>query len=79
VRPGRKAGAQSPKEIAYEIALRILEDEARRPPRGHGRLTKLAGMVNDQLTGRGHQYKNDSVRKMIGPSVREWKKKHPDE
>jgi len=77
VRPGQKAGAQKPKELAWEIALAILEDEARRPPRGHGRLTTLAGTVNVELTKHGLQYKNDSVRKMIESSVREWERKHP--
>jgi hypothetical protein len=79
VRPGPKAGAQSTKDHACEFALRILEDEARRPPRGHGRLTKLAGMVNAELARLGQQYKADSIRRSIGPSVREWEKKHPDQ
>jgi hypothetical protein len=35
-------------------------------------------MDNAELTGRGHQYKDDSIRRSIGPSVREWEKKNPD-
>jgi hypothetical protein len=76
-RPGPKAGAVSIKDLAWEIALRILNDEAQRPPRGHGRLATLAGMVNVGLTRHGHQYKDDSVRKMIGPSLRDWEAKNP--
>jgi hypothetical protein len=78
VRPGPKAGARSTKNLACEIALSLLEDATKRPPRGHGRLATLAGMVNAELTGRGRQYKDDSVRKMIAHTVREWEKKHPD-
>jgi hypothetical protein len=77
VRPGPKAGAQSAKDLACEIALRILGDEAQRPLRGHGRRTKLAGLVNAQLAQLGHPYKTDSVRKMIDQSVREWEEQHP--
>jgi hypothetical protein len=76
-RPGPKAGAVSIKDLAWEIALRILNDEAQRPPRGHGRLATLAGMVNVGLTRHGHQYKDDSVRKTIGPSLRDWEAKNP--
>jgi hypothetical protein len=78
VRPGPKAGAWSAKNLACQIVLSLLEDETKRPPRGRGRLATLAGMVNAELTGRGHQYKDDSVRKMIGHSVREWEEKHPE-
>jgi hypothetical protein len=79
VRSGPKAGARSIKGLACEIALRILEDEAQRPPRGRGRLTKLAGLVNAELAGHPHRYQPDSIRRSIGPSVREWEKKHPDQ
>jgi hypothetical protein len=75
-RPGRKAGAISVKDLACKLVLRILDDEAQRPPRGRGRLTTLAGMVNADLVRHGHHYKDDSVRKMIAPSVRDWEKKH---
>ena len=77
VRPGPKAGARSAKNLACQIVLSLLEDETKRPPRGRGRLATLAGMVNAELTGRGHQYKDDSVRKMITPTVREWEAKNP--
>ena len=75
-RPGRKAGAISVKDLACKLALRVLDDEAQRPPRGRGRLTTLAGMANADLVRYGHQYKEDSVRKMIAPSVRDWEKRH---
>src|SRR5438309_7012406 len=48
-RPGRKAGAISVKDLACKLALRVLDDEAQRPPRGRGRLTTLAGMANADL------------------------------
>jgi hypothetical protein len=77
VRPGPKAGAQSRKGLACDIALSILEVETKRPPRGHGRLTKLAGMVKAELTRCGPVYNVDSVRKMIKDSVRDWEGKNP--
>ena len=74
--PGRKAGAITVKDLACKIALRILDDEAQRPPQGYGRQATLASIVNAELVRHGHRYKDDSVRKMIVPSVRDWEEKH---
>jgi hypothetical protein len=62
---------------AWPIALQILEDDAQHPPRGYGGLTALARLVNAELTRSGHRYQDDSVRKAIGRSVREWESRHP--
>ena len=37
----------------------------------------LARLVNAELSKRGHEYKDDSVRRMIGPTLREWETRHP--
>jgi hypothetical protein len=76
-RPGPKDGEQSVKDLACEIALQVLDDEAQRPNPGYGRRVRLAGIVNAKLAKLGHQYKDDSARKMIGPTLREWETKHP--
>jgi hypothetical protein len=75
-RPGRKAGAISVKDLACKLALRVLDDETQRPPRGRGRLMTLARMANADLVQLGQKYEDDSVRKMIAPSVRDWEKKY---
>jgi hypothetical protein len=78
-RPGPKGGDEtSIKRLAWEIAEEILLDDTRRPRRGYGRLAKLARAVNSELSRHGHQRQDDSVRKMIGPSLREWEGKNPD-
>jgi hypothetical protein len=59
---------------AWPIALQILEDDKSRPPLGYGRLIALARLVNAKL---GSRYKDESVRKAIGPSLRDWEHKHP--
>jgi hypothetical protein len=76
-RPGPKDGKQSVKDLACKIALQVLNDEAQRPKLGYGRLTTLAGIVNAKLARLGHQYKGDSVGKMIRPTVREWEARNP--
>jgi hypothetical protein len=76
-RPGPK-GKQKIAKLAWQIALEILADNARRPPPGYGRCISLARGVNAELTKQGHQYQADSIRKMIGPSLREWEGRHPD-
>jgi hypothetical protein len=76
-RPGPKAGETTPKDLACETAVQILDDDDRRPPRGYGRLIKLARLVNTELRTRGHQYQDDSIRRMIGPTLREWEAAHP--
>jgi hypothetical protein len=76
-RPGPKDGEQSIKDIACKIALQILGDDEQRRPLGYGRRIALARLVNVELAGRGHQYEEDSIRKMIAPTVRQWEDEHP--
>jgi hypothetical protein len=59
---------------SWPIALQILKDDEVRPPRGYGRLMKISRLVNAKLQER---YKDDSVRRAIGPSVREWESRNP--
>jgi hypothetical protein len=75
-RPGPKEN-ESGKGLACDIALRVLDDETRRPNLGYGRVMTIARAANIELARCGHHYEVDSVRKMIGPSVREWEKEHP--
>jgi len=51
--PGRKPGQISVKDLACETALSILNDEARRPVKRHGRLSELARMVHAVLETEG--------------------------
>jgi hypothetical protein len=71
--PGPKPGQQSAKDLACRAVLSILNDEAHRPPRGHGRLTKLARMVRIDLEGNTL----NSIEKFIRGTVREWETKNP--
>jgi hypothetical protein len=75
--PGPKGGKQSVKDFACQMALSILGDDDQRPAPGYGRLMALARLVNAELVRRGHQYQDDSVRRMIQPVSREWEAKHP--
>jgi hypothetical protein len=74
--PGRRPDQVSAKDRAWGLAKDILEnDDARaRLPKGRGRLSRLAEFVQDKL----RDYKTDSIRRMIGPSLREWESKNPD-
>jgi hypothetical protein len=69
---GPKPGEPSVKELMWNIALGILTDGPR-PPLGRGRLTALARLVN-KAANKGH--KDDSVRKIIRPSLREWERQN---
>jgi hypothetical protein len=75
-RPGPKAGEQNSKDLACRTVLVILNDHDRRPSLGYGRLIALARLVNAELSNRGYKYQDDSVRKMIGRTVREWETLH---
>jgi hypothetical protein len=77
-KPGPKGREQSIDRIAWQIALEILTDDGRRPPRGYGRLTTLARLVNGELARRGHRLLDESIRRKIQASVREWEGKNPD-
>jgi hypothetical protein len=76
-RPGPKDGEKSVKDLACEIALQILDDEAQRPNLGYGRLAAVARTVNAELAGRGYQYLDNSIVKMIRPSLRDWETRNP--
>ena len=77
IAPGPKGGAKKVDELAWDIALRILESE-QKPKRGHGRLTALARMVEPELSKEGHKRLVESICKAIRPSLREWEAKNPD-
>jgi hypothetical protein len=74
--PGPKAGELSIKGQACASALQILKSHAERPRRGYGRLIGVARMVKKKLPGAG-SYKDDSIGKMIRPTVRDWEVKNP--
>jgi hypothetical protein len=73
---GPKEGEQSIKNVAWEIAVQILDDDRRLQP-GYGRQIKIARLVNTELRARGYEYEVDSIRKIIGRSVRDWEAAHP--
>jgi hypothetical protein len=77
-RPGPKDGEKSPKDLACKIALEILDDDGRRPELAHGWKTKIAWLVNAELTQQGHNYLNESVRRMLLETLKEWESKHPN-
>jgi len=77
--PGRKPGQNSSKDLACDIVLSILNDEARRPPKRHGRLVALARMVQKVLHKEGKTYVVDSIEKFIRGTVRVWEDANPDE
>jgi hypothetical protein len=72
--PGPKPGRTPAADRAWEVAEAIL-NSSQRPPKGRGRLTRLAELVHARLA---ENYKVDTVRKMIGPSLRDWEDKNPD-
>jgi hypothetical protein len=74
---GRKPGLSSPKDLACEIVLSILNDQAQRPPKSHGRVAALARMVWAVLKKDGKTYELNSIEKFIRGTVREWEKKNP--
>jgi hypothetical protein len=75
---GPKGGETKAAPIAWEIVKPILADEAKRPPRGRGRLTALARAVQAALEARGHNRELNTVTKYIRPSLRDWEAKNPD-
>jgi hypothetical protein len=72
-RPAKHAGG---KDGAWGLAEDILEnDDARaRLPKRRGRLSELAKLIQAKLP----DYEVDSIRRMIGPSLREWEERNPD-
>jgi hypothetical protein len=77
--PGRKPGQQPAKRLVCSIALSILNDEAQRPPPGHGRKAALARMVDTRLRENGKIYKENTIARLMRDSVKEWEAKNPDE
>ena len=75
-RPGPKPGEKSGKQRAWEIAELILKS-AEAPQKGHGRLSTLARPDLEFLLD-GRKYEADSIRKLIGSSLREWEGKTPN-
>ncbi len=75
--PGPKGGETSIGRTAWLIAERILAGDER-PKRGHGRLARLARLVAAELERVGLRRQPDSIRKVIGRSLREWEAKHPE-
>ena len=75
---GPKGGETKAALIAWEIVKPILADEAKRPPRGRGRLTALARAVQSALKARGHNRELDTITKYIRPSLRDWEAKNPN-
>ena len=76
--PGRKPGQMSVKDLACKTALSILNDEARRPLKRHGRLSALARMVHAVLEKDGKPYAVDSIVKYIRGTVKEWQARNPE-
>ncbi len=76
--PGRKPGQDSSKAEACRIALSILDDDARRPPRRRGRLAQLTRMVCGALNNDGKPYQANTIEKLIRNSVKEWEEKNSD-
>jgi hypothetical protein len=78
IAPGPKGGGRKVDELAWDIALHILESK-RKPKRGHGRLTALARMVQLELAKEGHKRLAESICKSIRGSFREWEAENPDQ
>jgi len=76
ITPGPKGGEKSVGQIAWQLAEEIL-NSGRGPKRGYGRVTALAHMVNIKLAEHGPKRQDDSIRKSIGPSLRDWQAKNP--
>ena len=76
--PGRKPGKKSAKDLACDIVLAILNDDAQRSLKRHGRLIELARMVQAVLDKDGKTYEVNSIEKFIRDTVKEWQKMNPD-
>lgn len=76
--PGPKPGYQTAKPRADDVVRAILSNGAKLPPRGRGRIVKLARMVQEKFASEGIQYQLNSIEKMIRPAVREWEQQNPD-
>jgi hypothetical protein len=71
---GPKPGQQSQKGAMCEAAEVILAADDRRPAKGKGRLTAIAGMIHPGYP----DYEISTIVRHIGQTVRDWEKKNPD-
>jgi hypothetical protein len=72
---GRKPGASKVEILATPIAAKILEDDSLRPAPGHGRLRRLAELVQKDETVAN--YALTTLEKALRVELREWEKGHP--
>jgi hypothetical protein len=77
--PRPKPGQQSAKDRLCQAALSILNDPAKRPPRGHGRKAKIARLLYKLQPDDGRRYEEDSIVRMIRDTITEWETNNPDE
>jgi hypothetical protein len=77
--PGPKPGYETAKCRAHDAVRTILGNDAERPPKGRGRMAKLARMIQERFASEGIRYELNSIEKMIRPAVKEWEERNPDE
>ena len=66
----------APVRLALKIAEEILNAD-KGPPRGHGRLIRLARIVQPKLKAAGHDLSENTIADYIRDPLRDWEKKHP--
>jgi hypothetical protein len=71
--PGRKPGQDSPKSAMCAEAVAILNNNTLRPPPKHGRVTKIANMIQPKFPG----YKPGTITGYISDAIRQWVVKNP--
>ncbi|MDR3486297.1 MAG: hypothetical protein P4M05_15500 [Bradyrhizobium sp.] len=78
--PGPKPGQATQKDRVFDAARAILDDDAKRPPKGRGRLVRIVQMVQESYlpAGIGIRYKLNTIERMIRPAFKEWEKRNPD-
>jgi hypothetical protein len=76
--PGPKPGHETAKRLVDDAVRTILESDAERPPKGHGRIVSLARIIQERLASEGPRYKLNSIEKMIRPTVKQWEERNPD-
>jgi len=76
--PGPKPGQKTVKDRAFDAVRPILDDDAKRPPKGRGRLVRLARMVQESLLLEGIRYEQNTIERMIRQAVRQWEEHNPE-
>jgi hypothetical protein len=76
--PGPKPGQETIKRRADNAVRAILDDDAKRPPKGRGRMVTLARMIRESFLPEGIHYEQNTIERMIRPAVKEWEKRNPD-